>query len=84
MVSLVTTWPRKVVFWIYPLPPRYSRHSTEEMYSMYTMGRKMLNTKIWFCLALFSPSLLAKNSSRLRSSWLKIWVILMPDRFSDR
>ena len=51
---------------------------------MYTMGRKMPKTKIWFCLAFFRLSLLAKNSSRLRSSWLKIWVTLMPDRFSDR
>ena len=48
------------------------------------MGRKMPNTRIWFCLAFFSPSLRARKSWNFRSSWLKIWVILMPDRFSDR
>ena len=56
----------------------------EDTYSIYTMGRKMPNTKIWFCLAFFRASLLDRKSPSFRSSWLKIWVILMPDRFSDR
>ncbi len=48
------------------------------------MGWKMPKTNIRLRLALCRVRERCRKSDILRCSWLNIWVIFMPDRFSER